>query len=220
MERTISLAGDPNIGVFARVFEEIAVIPPGSPEQFQDALTEGLGLELVETTIQGSSIIGSLLAGNRHGFVVSGLATEEEIARLSGYREVMLLEDGMNAAGNVILTNDSFAVVHPGMRRETASEIGALLRVPVARLTFAGIKTVGMAAVATNRGVLVHPRTTDKELGELEKITELPIGTGTVNLGSGLVGSGLLVNTRGYLAGGETSGFELGRVEDVFGFVE
>ncbi|HPM62781.1 MAG TPA: translation initiation factor 6, partial [Methanoregulaceae archaeon] len=47
-----------------------------------------------------------------------------------------------------------------------------------------------------------------------------PIGTGSVNMGSGLVGTGLIANARGYVAGLETTGFELGRIEDIFGFLE
>ena len=82
MERTITLAGDPNIGVFARVLGDIAIIPPESPEEFKTALLGALEVELVETTVQGSAIIGSLVAGNSRGLVVSGLATEGEIACL------------------------------------------------------------------------------------------------------------------------------------------
>jgi translation initiation factor 6 len=39
-------------------------------------------------------------------------------------------------------------------------------------------------------------------------------------MGSGLVGTGLLANRNGYLAGTGTSGYELGRIEDIFGFLE
>jgi translation initiation factor 6 len=39
-------------------------------------------------------------------------------------------------------------------------------------------------------------------------------------MGSGLLGTGLIANRNGYLAGIATSGFELGRIEDVFGFLE
>ena len=39
-------------------------------------------------------------------------------------------------------------------------------------------------------------------------------------MGGALVGTGLLVNESGYIAGNATSGFELGRIEDVFGFLE
>ena len=120
MERTITFAGDPNIGVFARVVGDIAIIPPESPEEFKAAVQEALKVKLVETTIQGSSIIGSLVAGNSRGVVVSGLATEEEIAVLSEHREILLLNESMNAAGNVIMANDTFAAVHPDMPADLA----------------------------------------------------------------------------------------------------
>ena len=87
MERTITLAGDPNIGVFSRVLGTIAIIPPDAPEDYKQALTMALNVELVETTIQGSAIIGSLVTGNSRGIVMSGLATEDEIATLEDVQE-------------------------------------------------------------------------------------------------------------------------------------
>lgn len=220
MERTVTFGGDPNIGVFSRVLGDIAVIPPESTEEFRQALEQALDVELIPTTIQGSSIIGSLLTGNSRGIVVSGLATKEEIAELSEHREVMLLTEIMNAAGNVIMANDSFAAVHQDMPSDMAHEIGAFLGVDVISLTLGGIKTVGMAGVTTNKGVIVHPRATAHEITRLEEVAKIPVGTGTINMGSGLVGTGLLVNGSGYVAGNATSGFELGRIEDIFGFLE
>jgi translation initiation factor 6 len=220
MERTAAFDGDPHIGIFCRVLEEIAVVPPNASEEFCSALKAALDVELVRTTIQGSGIIGSLLAGNSRAVVVSNLATPEEIRVLEDYREVYRLEGTMNAAGNVILANDRFAAVHPEMEPDVIEDLKSHLGVEVIRMTLGGIKTVGMAGYATNRGVLVHPRATQKELARLETVTDLPIGTGTINMGTGLVGTGLLANSRGYIAGIATSGFELGRIADVFGFVE
>jgi translation initiation factor 6 len=220
MERTITLAGDPNIGVFSRILGNIAIIPPESPDDYKEALIRALSVELVETTIQGSTIIGSLIAGNSRGIVVSGLATDDEIAVLKKHRKVMLLQESMNAAGNVILANDTFAAVHEDMPSELAREIGEFLGVEVIQLTLGGIKTVGMAGVATNKGIIVHPRATAHQIARLEKAAKIPVGTGTINMGSGLVGTGLLVNETGYIAGSATSGFELGRIEDIFGFLE
>jgi translation initiation factor 6 len=220
MERTTTLAGDPNIGVFCRVLDDIAIIPPEAPEPFKEAVRAALDVDLVETYVQGSSIIGSLLVGNRKGIVVSGLATETEIGVLSEHREVMLLTGTMNAAGNVILANDRFAIIHPEMEKEMVEEVGEFLGVDVLQKSLGGIKTVGMAGAATNKGVIVLPRSTEQEIARLEDFWGVPVGTGTINMGSGLIGTGLLVNTRGYLAGAETSGFELGRIEDVFGFLE
>jgi translation initiation factor 6 len=220
MERTITFAGDPNIGVFARVLGDIAIVPPESTEEFKTAIRDALGVTLVETTIQGSAIIGSLVAGNSRGIVVSGLATEEEIDLLAQYREVLLLSESMNAAGNVIMANDTFAAVHQDMPADLSKAIGEFLGVEVIHLTLGGVKTVGMAGVATNKGVIVHPRATERQIAILEEVAKVPVGTGSINMGGALVGTGLLVNEKGYLAGNATSGFELGRIEDVFGFLE
>ena len=220
MERTITFAGDPNIGVFTRVVGDIAIIPPESPAEYKAAVKAALDVELVETTIQGSSIIGSLVAGNSRGIVVSGLATDEEVAILSKHRKVFLLHESMNAAGNVIMANDTFAAVHPDMPSDMMHAIGDFLGVEVFTLVLGGVKTVGMAGVATNKGVIVHPRATDQQIARIETVAKVPVGTGSINMGSGLVGTGLLVNEKGYIAGNATSGFELGRVEDIFGFLE
>ena len=220
MERTITFDGDPNIGVFARVIGDIAIIPPESPQEFRDAVQQALDVEIIPTLIQGSAIIGSLMCGNSRGIIVSGLATDDEIARFSEYREVMRLSETMNAAGNVIMANDTFAAVHPDLPVDIAAEIGEFLNVEIIHLTLGGIRTVGMAGVATNKGVIVHPRATAHEIARLEEVAKVPVGTGTINMGSGLIGTGLLVNERGYIAGSATSGFELGRIEDVFGFLE
>jgi translation initiation factor 6 len=220
MDRVITFAGDPNIGVFSRVLGDIAIIPPDSPEEFRDALEHALNVRIVETTIQGSAIIGSLVAGNSRGLVVSGLATENELAILKKHRKVYLLKEAMNAAGNVIMANDTFAAVHPDMPGDLAKEIGEFLEVEVIHLALGGVKTVGMAGVATNKGVIVHPLATKQQISRLEDVAKVPVGTGTINMGSSLVGTGLLVNDNGYIAGNATSGFELGRVEDIFGFLE
>lgn len=220
MIRTLAYEGDPHIGIFSRVLEDIAVVPPEASADYCAALKEALDVTLVKTLIQGSSIIGSLVSGNSRGAIISGLAYPDEIRAIEEYREVMLLEGSMNAAGNVILANDHMAAVHPDMDNATIEQIRSVLGVPVIRLTLSGIKTVGMAGYATNRGILVHARSAGRELATLESTTDLPVGTGTINMGSGLVGTGLLANNKGYLAGIATSGFELGRIADVFGFVE
>jgi translation initiation factor 6 len=106
------------------------------------------------------------------------------------------------------------------MPADLSKAIGEFLGVEVIHLTLGGVKTVGMAGVATNKGVIVHPRATERQIAILGEVAKVPVGTGSVNMGGALVGTGLLANEKGYLAGNATSGFELGRIEDVFGFLE
>jgi len=219
MTETIDFAGDENIGVYTRVFEDFAFVPLSAPEEYVSAVEKRFGIEVIKTTIQGSSIIGSLLVGNSNGLIASGLATQEESAVLKKYSNVMFLSRTMNAAGNIILANDEIAIVHPDLPDRFAEKISEFLDVPVIMMTIGGIPTVGMAAVATNNGILVSPKITAQELAEIEEITSLPVGTGTINMGSSLVGTGLIANSKSYIAGISTSGYELGRIEEVFGFV-
>ena len=218
MTETIDFAGDENIGVYTRVFEDFAFVPIDASEEYVSAVEKRFGIEVIKTTIQGSSIIGSLLAGNSKGIIATGLATQEESALLKSYSDVMFLGRTMNAAGNIILANDEIAVVHPEMPDRYAEKISEFLDVPVIMMSIGGIPTVGMAGVATNRGILLNSGVTNQEIKEIEKITDLPIGTGTINMGSNLVGTGLIANNKSYLAGISTSGYELGRIEEVFSF--
>jgi translation initiation factor 6 len=77
-----------------------------------------------------------------------------------------------------------------------------------------------MAGVVTNKGLLVHPKVTSSEREILEEIFELPVYIGTTNFGTQMLGSGLLANSKNYLAGSDTTGPELGRIEEALGFVE
>ncbi len=222
MDPTLSLNGDPNIGVYARAFDEVAFVPIDAPKEFKDKIAEALDVDVVETFIQGSSVIGLLLTGNSRGFVVSGLIQDSELDLLQEYGDVLLLGEEMNAAGNVILTNDSFAVVHPDMSQAMRKMVGEFLKVDTIPMSFAGVGTVGMTGACTNSGILLPARSSPEEIERMEKCIptdDFPVGTGSVNMGSNLIGTGLLINSKGYLAGNTTTGFELGRIEDVFGFL-
>ena len=79
-----------------------------------------------------------------------------------------------------------------------------------------------MTCACTNAGILLPARSAPEEISAMEEaipLEDFPVGTGSVNMGSNLIGTGLLINNKGYLAGNTTTGFELGRIEDVFGFL-
>ncbi len=48
----------------------------------------------------------------------------------------------------------------------------------------------------------------------------MPADIGTINYGGPLVGSGLLANDHGYICGSDTSGPELGRIDQALGYID
>jgi len=79
---------------------------------------------------------------------------------------------------------------------------------------------VGMAAVVTNKGCLCHPKVTDDEKAVLQDVFDVEVMIGTVNHGFPMIGSGLVANTKGAIIGDQTTGIEMGRIEEALGFLE
>jgi translation initiation factor 6 len=218
-DKRLKIAGSALLGVFACCTERVVLVPPETAPGAMRTLERYLGIAPLRTLVAGSSVIGSLVCGNSRGFVLTPHASDEDRERLSSIGKVARLPGKISAAGNVILANDTAAMVHPGLSDRACESISKTLGVDLRRGTIGGLKTVGMTSSVTNRGVLAHPRMTETELAELEDLFGLPVDVGTVNFGSPLVGSGILANSRGYVAGDETTGPELGRIEDALGFM-
>jgi translation initiation factor 6 len=216
MIRTLSIDESPIIGAFSTCTEDIALVPSGTTQSICVALEDLLGVPVFQTLINGSIVVGSLCRGNSNGLLVARHATVRS-ADVIGV-PVHHVPSKLNAIGNIVLANDTAALVHPEMTDRALEIIAETLKVDVRRGTIGGIKTVGMAGVATNKGLLVHPRASAEELALLEELFELPVDIGTSNFGTQMVGSGLIANSKGYAAGSNTSGHELGRIEDALGF--
>lgn len=218
MERRVNINGSTVVGIFAASTDELVLVPHDIEDAVCSVLSESLGATVTKTLINGSSVLGALVRGNSHGFIVTRHALDEELEEMRNYTRVERLPSSMTAVGNIVLANDSAALVNPELSEKAVEVIGNTLGVDVYRGTIGGLKTVGMAGVATNKGLLVHPKVTATELARLEEIFNLPVDIGTVNFGSPLVGSGILANSRGYVAGSDTTGPELGRIEDALGY--
>ena len=111
-------------------------------------------------------------------------------------------------------------MVHPDIKNKTVKEIEDVLGVPVTKGTIGGLKTVGMSAVVTGKGLLCHPKSSDEELRVLEKVFGVPVMIGTVNHGSPVIGSGLVANSKGAIIGNLTTGIEMGRIEEALKFLD
>jgi len=217
-----SFAGSSYVGVFARATNDCLLARSDADADTVADIAAELDVEPVTTTVGGSGTVGALAVGNENGILVSGRATDREmdaIEEATGL-PVTSLPGRINAAGNVVLANDYGAYVHPDLDRKAIQAIKSALDVPVERGDLADVRTVGTAAVATNEGVLCHPKSREPELEAIEDVLDVPADIGTINYGAPLVGSGLIANDAGYVVGTDTTGPELGRIEQTLGYIE
>jgi len=218
----LSVAGSSYVGVFARATPECLLARHDVDDEQIDSMADELGVEPVATTVGGSDTVGSLAVGNENGVLVSNRVTNRETERIEAAVDgpVVELPGKINAAGNVVLANDYGAYVHPDLTREAVQAVKDALDVPVLRGDLGGVNTVGTAAVANNTGVLCHPQASESELETLEDHLDVYADLGTINYGTPLLGSGLVANDESYLVGEDTTGPELGRIEDTLGFLD
>ena len=217
-----SFAGSSYVGVFARATNDCLLVRPDADADLVDALGEELGVPTAKTTVGGSGTVGALATGNENAVLVTSRSTEREREAIGAAADLPVYElpGRINAAGNVVLANDYGAYVHPELSAEAVSVVREALSVPVERGDLADVRTVGTAAVATNRGVLCHPKSREPELEALEELLGVRADIGTVNYGAPLVGSGLVANDTGYVVGEDTTGPELGRIEDALDYID
>jgi len=221
MMKRVDFHENPNIGVYCRTNDSVLFLQKHLSNKLKKTIADTLDVKVVETSIADANIIGSLLVMNSTGALLpdfADLATASFIEKHGLH--VGRIADIINAVGNDILVNDHGALVHPDMTAASMKIIEETFDIPVTKGTIAGLPTVGMAAVVTNNGCLSHPKITDAEKAVLEDVFDVEVMIGTVNHGFPMIGSGLVANTKGAIIGNQTTGIEMGRIEEALGFLE
>ncbi len=212
---------NPNLGVYCRANDHVVFVQKQVSKENKKKIHDALGVEVVGLWISDASIVGSLLVMNSKGAVVTDFADKETVKIIEEQGlTICMLHDVINAAGNDILLNDHGGLVHPGLKSKTIRQLSAIFDIPIERGTIAGLSTVGMAAVVTNKGCLCHPKVTDREKKIMEDLFDCEVMIGTINHGSPMIGSGLVANGTGAIIGNHTTGIEMGRIEEALGFLD
>ena len=94
-----------------------------------------------------------------------------------------------------------------------------VMGVQVGVSTIAGQDVVGSLGVCNDQGVLLHPDVTPEEVLVIQEVLGVPPMVGTVAFGSPYVGAGVCATNNGAVAGTETTGPELNRMEDALGLI-
>lgn len=210
-----------NIGILARANDEVAVIPRDAPESFERDVREVLQVDVVRANLAGTNLVGVFMAMNNRGAVVGGTVTEEEVQVLrdSGIK-VEVVEDRLNALGNLIVATDKGAIAYSGFSQDSLRRISRAFGCHVRAVDkLGGFRTIGSIGVATSRGALFHPELSDEELRIVEKVLKVNVDIGTVNMGIGFVKTGIIANAKGALIGDNTTGPEMLRIEEALGFL-
>ncbi|GKT32329.1 Eukaryotic translation initiation factor 6 [Aduncisulcus paluster] len=210
------------IGAFSLLTNSYCLVTGAATENFYSVFERELKghIPVVHTYIAESTVIGRLCVGNKHGLLVPHNTTDQELLHLRNSLPdsvtVQRVEERLSALGNVICCNDSVAIIHPGLEKETEEIIADVLEVEVFRRTVAGEALVGTYCSCTNVGAIVHPLTSIEEQKEIATLLQVPVKAGTINRGSALVGAGIVANDWTAFVGTSTTATEINAITTLF----
>ena len=213
------LFNSPYSGVFCATNDLVTLVPPGIPDDDMEAISEALGTKVEVITIGGSSVLGTLIAMNNKGILVSNLITSLELEKLEEITAALdlnlgVLSERSNAIGNNFLLNDSGGFCNERLSKQSKVESEKIFEVDITSQSLNGMDTLGMIGCVNTKGGLCHPEISDNEKEVMEKVLKVPVMEGTVNFGMPLVGAGIISSSKGAICGRQSTGVELGRVEE------
>jgi len=221
MLRRINLTGNPNLGVYISVTDQIAIVPFNLPEAMENSIKEALEIDVFRTTISGSNLCGALAFGNSKGLIVSPYTLDKEIESLEEAGiNVAVIPDKYTAVGNIIAANDHGAIVSPLISEKSIGIIEEHLDIRVERLEIAGFNIIGSLVTVTNKGALIHREASESELKFVENVFNVEADIGTVGQGINLVGACSIANSYGAVVPENSTGPEMARIEEALGFLE
>lgn len=209
--------GSPNIGVYCFANESLAIVPPGLTQRKISQFAETLGVHVCNTTIGGSTLVGALVTGNSNAVLVPHTIRDYELSRIQEFSRVVVVDSKWTALGNIVLANDSGALIHPSASLEVIRAVNDELKLQPIRGTLGSLPFVGALGVATNKGAMLSPNTLEQERTVARDALHVEAELSSTNGGVPFVKSGILANTKGAVVGPLTRGAELMQISRTLG---
>ncbi len=201
----------PNLGVYITVNDSIGLVPMGFAKTKSDKLAEYLNIEIHNTAIANTRLIGALSVMNNKGILLPTTAYQNEYDYLKKETDLQVgvLDTKFNALGNVICANDKGAIVSPWLSKQDCQTISDVLGVEVIQKRIAGFNQTGVVLIANATGAVIHPEADEEDMKVIANVLGVKIEQCSINNGIPYVSSGILANNHCIVVGSLTTGPEI-----------
>ncbi len=207
--------GNPFIGLFAVANDRLAIVPSGSSSPFVSRIRESLSVEIVETLVNESNLLGIYMCmGNESLVIQEGINETEKKALGSTGLNVVYMKERHNAWGNNLCMTSKGGIINDGVPKESIKKLEDSLGIEIVPMNVDGYHTVGRVVIATEKGFAVKNRATEEEIKLIESVLKVKGGVATANMGSMFVSACAIANSSGLLIGEQTTGIETSRLQD------
>ena len=212
--------GNSFIGYYASTNNKHTLVPLDSPASFIHSVRSNLKTEVVKTAVFGSDLIGLyLLLNDSVALVPEGIKPElRNLLSSELGLSILDIPTSWNANRNNLALNNKIALFNPNLPKKIISNLKDMGLEPIP-FSLEGYSSIGSLVLLNDRGLAVGYLAKDSELDQLEELTGLPVSRATLNTGAYFLGPSALVNDNGFLAGGDSTAYEVGRIQEALGFL-
>jgi len=224
---SMNIRGEVNIGLMVYANDKFALIPKSIDETEVSTITEILKVPCYKVSIAGTPLIGVFLNGTEDKILVPEIIFDKELKELEiiGKKhgvEFLKFESELTCFGNNMLIANGKAIINPDYKKNELTKLKELLNIDVQTGMIADIEIVG-AAVVINKDknkALIHREASNEDIEFIEKTFDVKADTGSVNMGSPYIKSGVVCNKNGFIIGSESGGPEITNADEILGFID
>ena len=221
MLKRVDIVGNPNVGVFITATDNLAIVPYNLLDERVEIIKEALDVDVIKSSISGSSLIGSLSVANSNGIVVSPHVLDREVKQFEDMGlNVATIPGQFTAVGNIVAANDNGAIASPFLEDDAIQVLEETLDVDVKASHIVGSDIIGSLIKVTNKGFLMSPHALQSEVNIAREVFGVEGDIGTVGRGIPLVGACIIGNSDGAIVAKDSTGPEMARVEEALGFLD
>ena len=221
MLKRVDIVGNPNVGVFITATDNLAIVPYNLLDERVEIIKEALDVDVIKSSISGSSLIGSLSVANSNGIVVSPHVLDREVKQFEDMGlNVATIPGQFTAVGNIVAANDNGAIASPFLEDDAIQVLEETLDVDVKASHIVGSDIIGSLIKVTNKGFLMSPHALQSEVNFAREVFGVEGDIGTVGRGIPLVGACIIGNSDGAIVAKDSTGPEMARVEEALGFLD
>lgn len=217
----LDIQGNSLVGLYIVPMDDIVLVGPEISKKDRRIIESVFKVETVALTIAGTGLIGVFAATNGSVLVVPEIIFphEEQILKEAGvnYRKI---KTTLTCLGNNIVASRKGVLLNPGFEEEALSQLQEAFSLPFKVFSLGDIPTIGSFIVCNSKYGLCSHDFSDEDISSIEKHLGIQLTTGTVNLGSTQVKSGLAVNDAGFVIGASSGGPEIINADEALGFLE
>ncbi|MDO8627837.1 MAG: translation initiation factor IF-6 [Candidatus Diapherotrites archaeon] len=202
------------VGLYASITNKVGLFPKNVDKKHIKEFEEFFGIEIIQTSIASSPLIGALVRGNSKGFLLPKIAEESEIDELKNFGiKTKVINEDCTALGNLIAMNDNHIIISEVFGTKTVKQIEKFFDMKVLVNNFAKSQLTGSSLLMTNKGFIVNPGIAKQEFEFIKKTLKIEGEATTANYGDAFVSNSVLANDEGVLVGEKTTSHEVTRID-------